>query len=169
MSSLPTALKKFLKKTERLAIVGVGSDLRADDVVGELIAQELKALLKKKRPLFPAVRFFFGKTAPENLTGEIRKFRPSHVLIIDAADLDKKPGTVRLFSPDDVAGASFSTHRIPAKVLVDYLTHSLNCTAAIIGIQPKSIAFGQAVSKEACAAVRQVVASLAAAIKDLAG
>jgi hydrogenase 3 maturation protease len=152
---LRNKLASNLKGAKSIAILGVGSDLRADDFAGMLIAQELD---RSSKAINKSIQFkvFFGHTAPENLSGEIRKFNPSHVIIIDAAEVGKKPGQFEFFTPDDAGGISFSTHKLPIKVLAQYLTESFGCKVAIIGIQPKSLDFDKPVSKEIEKAVKEV-------------
>ena len=133
-----------LRPARSIAVVGVGSDLRGDDVVGLLVVRALRTALASAR--HPAFRLFEGGTAPENLTGEILRFRPSHILLADAADLGLKPGAVSLIEPEDAGGVSFSTHVLPLKILTDYLAQSFPCRIVIIGIQPGRIDFGAAPS-----------------------
>jgi hydrogenase 3 maturation protease len=147
MPNLKKILAAKLKGAKKIAVLGIGSELRGDDVAGELVAKGLSSSSKKIRSQV-RLRFFLGSTAPENLTGEIKKFQPSHIIIIDSADLGKKPGTIRLLSPKQIGGVSFSTHRIPTKVMVDYLLSSLGSKIIIIGIQPKTLLFGLPLSGE---------------------
>ena len=164
MPTLKKILQNRLTAARRIAVLGVGSELRADDASGILAATGLKAALagrKKSR----AVKIFLGATAPENLTGEIKRYKPSHLVIIDTAEARKKPGTIFIFKPEEVgAGVSFSTHKMPAKILVDYLVKSLGCEVTIIGIQPKSIDFGKAPSRAVVQAAKKVSLALAGAI-----
>jgi hydrogenase 3 maturation protease len=85
------------------------------------------------------------------------------LLIIDTADIGKKPGEAAVFTPEDSGGISFSTHKLPIKVLAHYLTQSMDCRIIIIGIQPKTLDFGKDVSGEAKTAVKDV----SKAIKDV--
>lgn len=145
--ALKTALKKKLHDAERIALLGIGSQLRGDDACGVLIAKDLK----KSIPAFSGRRVFkvfIGDTAPENVTGQIKKFNPTHLILIDAADIGKKAGQARLISPDETSGISFCTHQLPLKILVDYLTWSIGCKVIIIGIQPKSLDFGKSPSRQ---------------------
>lgn len=166
MLMLRKIILKKLKKAERIAILGVGSDLRADDAAGELVLEKLKAL-PGVASAKPEVRLFFGETAPENLTGEIRKFNPSHIIIIDSADMGQKPGSVELIPLENIGGISFSTHRIPTKVMVDYLLNLLKCDVTMIGIQPKSVSFGEAVSEEVKHSADQIAALLNDILQEL--
>ena len=162
MLNLKTDLKNRLRGASRIAILGIGSLLRADDAAGTLVAQKLAQHLKKAKTRSRKV--FLGESAPENLTGEIKRYKPSHVIIVDTADFKEAPGTVVVLDPGDVgSGVSFSTHKMPAKILVDYLQKSLACDVTIIGIQPKNIDFGEALSKIVAGAAKEV----AGAISDL--
>jgi len=140
MPSIKIILKSRLKNAQRVAVLGIGSVLRADDAAGMIIAKKLKALIKgnsKKN----RVRIFLGETAPENLTGQIKKFKPTHLIIIDAVDFHLKPGSLRIIDISTEAGASFSTHRVPVGVLRDYLYKSISCETILIGMQPGSMEF----------------------------
>lgn len=82
-------------------------------------------------------------------------------MIVDTADFGEKPGTVVVLDPGDVgSGVSFSTHKMPVKILVDYLQRSLGCEVVIIGIQPKSVVFGKPMSKAVAGAAGEVAKAL---------
>lgn len=142
MPNLKVLLKKNLKGAKKIAVLGVGSALRSDDAAGLLVAEELKKVK------IPKLKVFFGSTAPENLTGEIIKYKPSHIIIVDSVDMEQEPGSILLIDPQVVEGVSFSTHMLPVKMIVDYFLESLKCEIVIIGIQPKTLEFGETVSGE---------------------
>ncbi|PIU41496.1 MAG: hypothetical protein COS99_05160 [Candidatus Omnitrophica bacterium CG07_land_8_20_14_0_80_42_15] len=147
MPNLTTLLQNRLENAKKIAVLAIGSELRGDDYAGIAVAKALEKKLKKKRTR-PQIKTFIGSTAPENLTGEVKKFKPSHLLIIDAAETGEKSGTVILLKPEDINElAMFSTHKIPINVLVRYLSGSLKCKTIIIGIQPASIKFGKTSSR----------------------
>ena len=136
-----------LKYAKKIAIIGVGSELRGDDIAGLLVIHRLKKRLSALK-LARRVKCFYGGTAPENLTGEIRRFLPTHLIIVDSLDIGKKPGTLVVLSPAEVgSGVSFSTHKMPIKVMIEYLSRSLNCEITLVGIQPKSLDFNSPASK----------------------
>ncbi len=157
---LKKALKTSLRDACRIAVLGIGSELRGDDAAGILVADKLQKLLTRSRS--GRVKVFDGGTAPENLTGEIIRFLREgkgvgHVVLVDAADLKAKPGSICLLSPDDLAGVSFSTHQLPMSILVSYLQKSVGCNVTLMGIQPKDVKFGAKVSPE----IRKAASSLA--------
>lgn len=152
MQTLTTILRKKLNGAEKIGILGVGSELRADDAAGLLVASKLQKNLKKNRK----VKIFLGHTAPENLTGEIKNFKPSHLIIIDSVDINKRPGTIIAVEPDNTNNFSFSTHKLPIKLVADYLALVIACKTIIIGIQPHSLAFSQKVSNQVIQAVEKI-------------
>ena len=165
MLRIKTILKGKLRDAQKVAVLGIGSQLRADDAAGLIIAQELKKYFKdnKKRNL---LKVFLGETAPENLTGQIKKFKPTHLMVIDAVDFHLKTGALRVVDICTEAGASFSTHRVPIGILRDYLYKSIGCETILIGMQPGSTEFCGCLSrkvqgsiKAACKEIREVLKS----------
>jgi len=75
-------LKEFLKKKKNVVILGIGNQLRGDDFAGSLVARKLGQELKKNY-----VTVFDGGIVPENFTGMIKREDPSHIILIDAADM----------------------------------------------------------------------------------
>jgi hydrogenase 3 maturation protease len=143
-------ISELLKGAARPCILGAGSCLMADDAAGVMITDALIERFGKEPGRFAA---FSGGTAPECFTGEIKKFNPDLVLIIDAADMGLAPGEVRSIEPTEVSGVSFSTHMLPLKVMLDYLNKEIGCRTAIVGIQSESLEFGG----EMCSAVSRTV------------
>jgi hydrogenase 3 maturation protease len=159
---LPTQLRKRLDGAKRVVVLGIGSELRADDIAGVMVAARVKELLRGKKPRF-RLKVLLGGTAPENLTGDIKRYKPTHMIIVDAADAGARPGRVMVLEPDDTSGTSFCTHSLPTKVFTDYLSEYFPCRFTLIGIQPKSLNMEASPS----AAVLKSVESVAAAIADL--
>lgn len=163
--NLKKVLQSSLGGATRIAVLCIGSDLRADDGAGVIVAEKLPRYLSNPDKRRNA-RVFIGGTAPENLTGEIKRYNPSHVIIVDTADFKERPGTVVVLDPGDVgAGVSFSTHKMPAKVLVNYLQRSIDCEVTIVGIQPKSVDFAKPISAPVAAAAKAVAGAIADILK----
>ncbi|HEY5133160.1 MAG TPA: hydrogenase 3 maturation endopeptidase HyCI [Candidatus Krumholzibacteriaceae bacterium] len=168
----PTLLRKTLQKTlseaDRIAVLGIGSDLRADDAAGVLVARQL---MRSCAGAGSRCAAFEGGTAPENLTGEIIRFvrghgtgERGHIVFVDTADMGLKPGSICLLERDDLAGVSFSTHQLPLSVLADYLQRSLPVEITFIAIQPRTVSFGGSRSSAGITAVGHVVSALLEAI-----
>ena len=155
MLSLRQELKTALHNAKRIALIGVGSQLRGDDAAGMLVARSLARVKFKK------IKVFFGESAPENITGQIKEYKPTHIVIVDAAHIHKKAGSIKLLSSkDEFSGFSFSTHKMPLKVMLDYLLGFFKFEAIIIGIQPKETGFMQKPTPEVRSAVNKVACAL---------
>lgn len=125
----------------RVAVVGVGHDLRGDDAAGLVVARRVLASAGERLLVVD------GGPAPENLTGVLRRFQPDLVLLVDAADLDAEPGTVRWLTPDVIEGLSATTHTMPLSMLARFLQHELDCGVYLVGIQPGQNGIGQPLSE----------------------
>lgn len=143
-------------------MLGVGSELKGDDASGVIVCKGLKEAFKKKGRSTKGI--FLGGTAPENLTSEIKRFRPDTLIIIDSADMNKRPGCVKLFNPDNISQIAFSTHKLPLKIMIDYIQYFFDCRVIFIGIQPGSLVFGEYLTAPVNKAVKEIVKSLALSI-----
>lgn len=146
-----------LKTARKVALLAVGSELRGDDAVALRVA----ALLDED-PNCPAqLHVFVGATAPENCTGPIRRVDPSHLLVIDAADMQAEPGTTALLDVAHLSEVSFCTHALPLSVIINYILSSCQqCEVIVIGVQPAQLEFGRALSPSAQAAAQQIATLL---------
>jgi hydrogenase 3 maturation protease len=151
LAQLQQVLKARLQKAGDVAVLAVGSELRGDDGVALRVAELLEANASKPSNL----QVFVGTTAPENCTGPIRQLMPSHLLVIDAADVGKEPGTVELLDASHLAGVSFCTHALPLSVVIDYIVSACpGCEVLVLGIQPKQLEFGRALTPSVEAAAQ---------------
>jgi hydrogenase 3 maturation protease len=162
VETIKQTIKNWLPDAKRIALLGIGSELRADDAAGVLVAERLENSCRKLAG-GPILKVFSGATAPENLTGEIKKFKPTHLIIVDAADTGKKAGEIVLIKPERLRGVSFCTHQLPLKIMVDYLSESIDCRILVIGVQPKSLDFGGLPSQE----IQKSVKIISDAIKEV--
>ncbi len=130
------------KPNKRLAVVGIGHELRGDDAVGLYIIRELQAQLPPQEYMV----LFKAGAVPENMTGVLRRFQPDTVLLIDAVDMGKPPGTPGLFEACDTTHFTASTHTLPLSVFADYLTKEIGCRVLLLGIQPLQLALAKDIS-----------------------
>jgi hydrogenase 3 maturation protease len=156
-------LKSELEQPPRIAILGVGNEFRADDAAGVLIA---RALSKRACALdTDHVLVIEAGPAPENVTGELRKFGPDLVLIIDAAEMGGQPGAIQWISEEAIDGMSASTHSLPLSMLARYLTLDLHCTVILLGVQPRSTEIGEGISEEVSEAIQEIADQLDESIR----
>ena len=147
-------LTKFFKGAKRVVIVGVGSELRGDDAAGLEVVRRLKRILTS-----PQVMLVEGGAAPENFTTKIKRFNPTHIVFIDAADIVGEPGSVTLIAPERIVGSAF-THRLPLSFLADYLKTQINARILVIGIQPENLKFSDKISQRVEKAIKELESAI---------
>lgn len=135
----------------RVVVVGVGSEMRGDDAAGVEVVRKLRKVLKS-----PNVLLIEGGVAPENVTSQIRRFKPSHVILIDATDFGDEPGEIILVKPSAIAGQFISTHTIPLSILAEYLQGQTNAKIVLLGIQPARAHMGAEMSRAVRDSIKRI-------------
>lgn len=153
--SLHRLLNPNQTNDRRLAIVGIGNEIRGDDAVGMLIARSL--LTRQLESDSANILILPAGHAPENVTGALRRFAPHLVLLVDAADMGEAPGLIRWLGMDEIDGVSASTHSLPLSILARYLKLELSCNVALLGIQPANLQMGEVLSLEVSQAVVEII------------
>lgn len=114
-------------------VLGIGNDMRGDDGLGSILAQKLLILENEN------ITVFDGKTVPENFTGAIKRETPSHIIILDAVEMNKPPGHIKLVAKEEIADYSISTHAMPLSFLIKYLESTTPAEIMLLGIQPENM------------------------------
>ena len=117
----------------RIAIVGIGNEFNGDDAAGVLVVRRL--LARKWSADAGQVLVIDAGQAPENITAELRRFRPRVVLMIDAAQMDLAPGQIAWIDWETTTGMSASSHSLPLSMLARYLEAEFSCSVHLLGIQ----------------------------------
>ena len=125
-------LQRRVKGAHRLAVVGIGDELIPADRLGMAAAREIE------QHHLPGVKVFFAGTVPESITGPIRRYRPEHVLFLDAAEMGERPGTMAVIDPGRIQASLLSTHVLPLSVVMDYVEGEIGTEVTLLGIQPES-------------------------------
>ena len=158
-------LKKFLNGYKKIVILGIGNEIKGDDALGAIIAQKSSSLFDKNE----SIAVFDGGTVPENYTGLIRKENPTHIILVDAVDMKKEPGYIRVVKKEEIANYNISTHAMPVSFLIKYMETTVSAQIILIGIQPKSMGFAEPISKEVEESIEEVVAAFDKLIRDNSG
>ncbi|MEJ2210533.1 MAG: hydrogenase maturation protease [Anaerolineae bacterium] len=140
----------------RIAVVGLGQELRGDDAAGVAVAQALQAALGEDE----RVLVIAAGPAPENCLGPLCRFKPDRVLFVDAAQMDDTPGAIRWLPWHEVRGVGVGTHGLSPQVLARFLSGELGCEMALVGIQPVSDEIAAPLSPEVADAVDTIVLCL---------
>ncbi|MCX7913234.1 MAG: HyaD/HybD family hydrogenase maturation endopeptidase [Thermodesulfovibrionales bacterium] len=129
-----------------IAIIGIGNLLLKDEGVGVHAINKIK----EEYIFSPSIDLIDGGTLGLDLLPYFEKY--SKILIIDAVNLNEKPGTIKVFDIGEIPlliSNKFSVHHIG---LTDILTACRLLKAKhdeikLIGIQPHSIDFGIELSR----------------------
>jgi len=135
-------LERWLSGARKVVVLCIGSRIRSDDSFGPVLADELK----EKVPRHVAV--IDAGNVPENYTGAMRRFKPTHILMVDAADMGLHPGEPRLFKAKVIEGVTFSTHSISLRIIAAYLSKATGARIALLAVQPESLDFGEGLTEE---------------------
>ncbi len=152
------------RKELKVCVLGIGSDLRGDDAAGLVIADNLSRRCPQK--FKERLYVIYASTAPENFTGEIKKVKPTHLLIVDCADMGLEPGGVAVVEEKNIQGVSFSTHTLPISIVVDYLKKDIDFNTLVVGIQPSNTDFGAEISEEVIKACDLVTDAVLVNLED---
>lgn len=154
-STIQKELEKWLKDAGKIVIAGIGNPIRTDDFVGTKIVQDLEGKVSKNVLLIEC------ETVPESYILEIEEFKPTHVLLIDAALLQLEPGQARLLAPEEIPDFStISSHTLPLRIFSEYLSKSTNAKIALLLIEPKNVEFGEGLTVEVRRASEKIASLL---------
>lgn len=135
------ALHQILTQApRRLALVSVGQSLRGDDGVGQYLLERLHDLA----PL-PDVLLLDGASAPENLTGALRRWMPHIIVFVDAIPAPIAP-TIQVVACSALAQVHGNSHSLSLGVLAHYLQQSWQCEVYLLGISAWQYALGAPLS-----------------------
>ncbi len=138
-------------------VLGIGNTLLGDEGVGV----HAVARLHRDHAHRQDIRFLDGGTL--SFTLAVPLCEAQRLVILDAAELNASPGTVRLFEGDELdaylnAGARRSVHEVGLLDLmaIARLTHRLPSWRALIGVQPASVDWSETPTAAVSAAIPQV-------------
>lgn len=121
----------------RVAVMGVGNELKGDDALGVHVARALMPRVHASERLL----VIEAGLAPENFCGLLRRFKPDVIILIDAVHMDARPGTVQSLNLDSAVRAGLSTHNASFHMLVEYLQAELGCEFLVLGVQAAGYSF----------------------------
>lgn len=141
--SLQKDLSEWLKGKKRVVVVGVGNPIREDDNVGLVVLGGLQGKVPESVCLLEC------EMVPEGYLLDIEEFKPSHVLLIDAAVLGRQPGDADLVKVNEVAAFSaVSSHMLPLRLFCEYIEKTTGAKIRLLLVEPKTMEFGESLSPE---------------------
>ena len=158
-ASFEDELRDFITGAHKIAILGIGNDLRSDDGLGPYIVEKLN--IDDPRILIENVG-----SVPEGFARNLAEFGAERVIMVDAADMLKPPGHIEFVTKDRIGGINISTHSMPLSFLMMYLEQETGGKTVLIGIQPKSIQFGEGLTQEIQEVVDKTISILEHVLKE---
>jgi hydrogenase 3 maturation protease len=133
----------ILSKDKKICLMGIGNFDRADDYTGGAVIDRLQ-----KEELPENVSLINAGPVPESFTGVIKKEQPDILMIIDAARMDKPPGTIQVFTEDKIDTVfMYTPHRTPMTMFTKYLRFFLeDLETLFIGVEPVSLEYNTQMS-----------------------
>ena len=148
-----------MTNNSKIKIIAVGNDLYGDDGIGHAVLEELT-----KIPEMHEIELIDGAT---DALGLIDHFENTdHIILIDAAQMGEKPGTVKIFTKDEVK----------LKIKMDHLTvHGISLAetfniakavgklpekVTIIGIEPKNMGISKKLSDTATQSIPTIISHI---------
>jgi len=143
-------LEKWLSTASKVVVAGVGNLMRRDDSVGLKVVQYLTGRVPK------SVHLILCETVPESFLEPIAEFRPSHILIIDAAMIGKNVGSAILVEVTSTIPPAISTHALPLQLFCEYLRNTIDANIRLLAIQPENTEFGEGLTAPVEEAARKI-------------
>lgn len=133
-----SSLEEWFSGVQKVVVAGIGNPFRRDDFIGVDVVRRLKKRVSDKVFLIEA------ETIPESFMQQITEFKPTHILLIDAAVINQKPGTTKLADTEQLTRTTaISTHTLPLRIFCDYLTQTTKAKIGLLAIQPQDTSFGE--------------------------
>ncbi len=152
-------LRKELRGVEKLLVLGTGNALKADDAAGLLVASILENLLtRRQKSKIKVLRVY---ELIDTYSRRVKRLKPSHLIIVDALDMKKTPGTIMVTRLQPESGKGKKKVGLEFAKFLENLTSELSCKVIFIGIQPASLDFGHPITqpiREACRQVSEAIA-----------
>ena len=161
-NKIEAELYEFLGPAKRIAILGIGNDLRTDDGVGPYIIANIH--LDNPRVMVENVG-----SVPEAFARPLAEFGAERVVLVDAADMRREPGHVQIVTKDRIGGIAISTHSMPLSFLMGYLEQETGGRTILLGIQPQSIAFGEGLTPRVKDAATRIIRVIERVVNRVTG
>jgi hydrogenase maturation protease len=128
-------LAQFMSRRDRkFLFIGIGNLLKQDDGIGVYISQRITEN--------DSVRVITVEASIENYIGKINSIDYDTLVLLDCADIGKKPGSYELLTVDRINDMTFNTHNISLKRISEFFKNEV----VLLAIQPEKVDFGENLS-----------------------
>ena len=138
-------------------VIGIGNQLKGDDSVG---LEAVSSLRRRLRRTSKFLRIHGVSSDPERLISALAS-RGERMMIIDAVEAQREPGTIVFTRLSETRFGFFATHNIPLRLVPGVAENAADIFLA--GIQPESSYVGESLSpivKKSCDRLVEIIAEL---------
>ncbi len=133
---------------KRTVVVGLGNSMRKDDGLGIAF---VKRMIKDGEIDNNKVEFMVCDGPFSSMVGKV--LTAERIIVIDAVDMKKNAGEVGVFEKRQIKNTGPGTH----KAGLNMFAGMVDAEFYLIGVQPKTLEFGEGLSKECMEAYPRVV------------
>ncbi len=151
VENIQKILTEIFYSHKKIAIMGLGSEIKGDDAVGIYIVEQLKRMIQ---PLPANLRIINASLMPDNFFYDLISFNVDCLIVIDALyitnrqkDYESLNSDIFVFRTFSFLNESFSTHNISLETYKKLLENKLNkkIHTIFIGIRGYEFEFGSTV------------------------
>ena len=132
-------LKKRIDKSKSILLVGMGNELRSDDIVGSSLIDGLNGKL--------TIEILNVGESLENYLGKIRDCKADLVIFFDVASYDGEE-RFRFFSIEEIDNHFYLTHDTSLQLAAKYLQRNSSFDILIFGIKGYNFFLGNQMSRK---------------------
>ena len=136
------------QQDKKKLFVGIGNVLKSDDGIGVYISNKIKVT--------PSIQKLTVEISIENYLGKINSLKPDVLILVDCLDFGRQAGYYELLPVNQVKDFTLNTHNISLKRISELFTMPV----FILGIQPKSIDFGEEMSEIVLESAKTILATI---------
>ncbi len=129
-------LHELIKTVDKLLIAGIGNVLKKDDGVGVYVTRNIETI----STIMPLT----VELSIENYIGKINELEPDVLVLVDAVEFNREAGYSKLLPLGELLDRTTHTHNIS----LNQLDQFFQMPVYVLGIQPRSLSFGEGLSPE---------------------
>ena len=134
----------------RRGVLGIGNLLRRDDGVGVWVAERMHGT---------GWEVVVAGQSVENALGVVRRLSLELLVVVDAAEMNLPPGSVRCLPLDQSERMLGSTHALPLPFLLSTVRDRVG-EIILVGIQPSDCSLGEGLTPAVQAGAQEAIALL---------
>lgn len=142
-------------------IFGLGNPMKQDDAVGLDVVSSLRRRLKSR--LRKNVKVHGPSSDAERLISDLAS-RGERIVVIDAVEAQKEPGTIVCARLSETKFGFFATHNVPLRLVPGVAENAAD--TFVVGIQPESVGVGEGLSDVVKKSSERLVEMIVSMVED---